>query len=118
MFQSLEKIFSWRPFAKKRRRRSGGERTRREFSTLDLAREKRPPVARREIVIAAFAGINLVSLPWFVSGVPLWAQWTSLALSASAFAFLCLPVGYDEWRSSSAGRSLEALVRFVPFWCG
>lgn len=120
MLHFLEKIFSLRPFAGKnrRRRRSGGSGSRREFSSVDLAREKRPPVARREIIIAAFAGMNLVGLPWFVSGVPLWAQWISLALSATAFAFLFLPVGYDEWRSVSASRSLEGLVRFVPFWCG
>lgn len=118
MFQSLEKIFSWRPFAKKRRRRRSGGRSGRSFVPAVDPAGRRPPVARREILVGAFAGANLVMLPWLVSGVPLWAQWTSLALSAMAFAFLFLPVGYDEWRSATPSRSLDALVRCTPFWCG
>ncbi len=115
----LEKIFSWRPFARRTKRPKRTWRDERITSATDLARGgKRPPVPRRDLLIGLFAGANLVLLPWFVAGQPIWAQWTSLALSALAFAFLFLPIGFDGWRSASADRSLDALLRCPPFWCG
>lgn len=120
MFPALEKIFAWRPFARRHRKESRRSwRDERVTSATDLARGRaRPPVPRRDLVIGAFAGANLALLPWFIAGQPLWAQVTSLLLSVGAFAFLFLPVGFDGWRSASAERSLETLIKFPPFWCG
>jgi hypothetical protein len=52
------------------------------------------------------------------SSVPSWAQECSVALSGLAFAFLFLPVGFDDGSSISAGKSLRALLRFPLFWLG
>lgn len=114
MSEFLEKVFSWRPLAGSSRRRS----RRNDDFEIDRSTGRRPPVPRREVLIAICAGMNLVLLPWFISGVPFGAQVFAFAMSVLAFAFLFLPVGYDEWRSRSASESLSALVRCIPFWIG
>lgn len=108
----VEKLLSWRPFASKRRG------SRRDMPAGGEGARRRPPVPRRERIIGALAGLNLVTLPWFVAGQPLWAQALSLALSAGAFAFLFLPVGFDAWRSKAPARAREAVMKSPPFWCG
>ena len=115
----IDKVFDWKPFAKKRR--NGSHRMRHDgriTSGTDLARDRRPPVPRREIAIAVLAGMNLAFTPWYFGGQDLSAQWISLIMSVGAFAFLFLPVGYDEWRSASPRRSWEALSTCPPFWIG
>lgn len=119
MSRFLENILSWKPFARKR---GSGRRKMRHDARItpgtDLARDRRPPVPRREVVIAVLAGMNLMATPWYYAGQDVNAQGISLALSFTAFAFLFLPVGYDEWRSVSPRRSLEALMACPPFWIG
>jgi hypothetical protein len=78
----------------------------------------RPPVSRREKIIAVWAVACLVFSTCAFSSVPMWAQWGSLILAASAFAFLFLPVGYDNWLSKTPRQSWEALRKFPPFWLG
>lgn len=94
---------------------------RREAERLGRVRERVSalrPLARRQVVIALVCGANLVFLPWAFAGASLGAQIVALVLGATAFAFLFLPVGYDERRSAMASDSFRALIRCVPFWTG
>ncbi len=100
-----------------------GKRSRRRRTLEKVVRVRahagaRKPVPRREAAIATLCGLNLVALPWADAGYSVGAQSFAFITAALAFAYLFLPVGYDERRSATAGESFALLVRCVPFWCG
>lgn len=102
-------------FGKKSRRRKNLERLRRLRERMEARADEAPP-ARRETLVAIFAGANLIFTPWAVAGQPLWAQWVSLGLALPAF--LCLFLPWMSRRSPPVIASWRALRRCFPFWAG
>lgn len=118
LLRFIDRVLDWKPVEGKPDSAKADRRRERRGGDSREGRDGSVAIPRREIFVALVAMTNLAILPWCYGGVDLWGQVISLGLSALAFAFLFLPVGYDEWRSPSAKQSFDRVVRCVPFWIG
>jgi O-antigen ligase len=74
-----------------------------------------------EVTLGFFVCAHLVFLPWALGGMPLWSQFTSLALASVSLAIALFPRNYtDEHTGSPPFRLLPwpKLLMFPVFWLG
>jgi O-antigen ligase len=74
-----------------------------------------------ERTLAGLVIAILIFLPWAFGGMMLWAQWTAIGLSFTAFVASLIPRRYDERYHAGGNVRLitwPRLVRFPVFWLG
>lgn len=74
-------------------------------------------IERRELIIGALATICILFSATAFASVTLWAQWTTLGLSALAFLFLFIPLGGGRHQLRPK-KTFFLLLKFPLFWLG